>query len=80
MRVVRDGDIVASIPYSLINNPYIHLGGLILVNKDMTSMTYCPKDIGEDYPDSICERTKSINFNYHTYYFNPDTKLSMRCY
>ena len=80
MRVVRDGDIVASIPYSLINNPYIHLGGLILVNKDMTSMTYCPKDIGEDYPDSICQRAKSINFNYHTYYFNPDTKLSMRCY
>ena len=48
MRVVRDGDIVASIPYSLINNQFYHLGGLILMNKDMTSMTYCPKDIGED--------------------------------
>ena len=80
MRVVRDGDIVASLPYSLINNPYRHLGGLILVNQEMTSMTYCPKDIGEDYPDKICERSKSINTNYHTYYFNPDTKLSMRCY
>ena len=80
MRVVRDGDIVASLPYSLINNPYRHLGGLILVNREMTSMTYCPKDIGEDYPDAICERTKSINVNFHTFYFNPDTKFSMRCY
>ncbi len=80
IRVVRDGDIVVSLPYSLINNPYRHLGGLILLNKDMTSMTYCPKDIGEDYPDKECERSKSINFDYHTYYFNPETKLSMRCY
>jgi hypothetical protein len=79
LRVVRDGDIVASLPYSLINNPYRHLGGLILVNKEMNSMTFCPKDIGEDYPDKICERSKSININYHTYYFNPDTKFSMRC-
>ena len=80
LRVVRDGDIVASLPYSIINNPYNHLGGLILVNKEMTSMNYCPKDIGEDYPDQECERTKSVDFKYHTNYFNPDTKLSMRCY
>ena len=79
IRVARDGDIVVSLPYSPIENPYRHLGGLILVNKDMTSMTYCPKDIGENYSDSVCERTKSMNFDYHTYYFNPDTKLSMRC-
>ena len=80
IRVVRDGDIVVSLPKSLINNPYRHLGGLILVNGDMTSMTYCPKDIGEDYPDNECQKSTSINFSYHTYYFNPDTKLSMRCY
>ena len=80
IRIVRDGDIVVSLPYSLINNPYRHIGGLVLVNKDMTSMTHCPKDIGEDYPDKECQKTTSINFNYHTYYFNPDTKLSMRCY
>ena len=80
IRIVRDGDIVVSLPYSLINNPYRHLGGLILVNGDMTTMTYCPKDIGEDYPDKECQKSTSINFNYHTYYFNPDTKLSMRCY
>ena len=80
IRIVRDGDIVVSLPYSLINNPYRHLGGLILVNKEMTTMTYCPKDIGEDYPDKECQKSTSINFNYHTYYFNPDTKLSMRCY
>ena len=79
IRVVRDGDIVVSLPYSLIKNPYRHLGGLILVNRDMTSMTYCPKEIGEDYSDDECGRSKSININYHTYYFNPDTKLSMRC-
>ena len=80
LRVVRDGDIVASLPKSLINNPYTHFGGLILVNGDMTSMTYCPKDIGEDYPDKQCQKSTSIIFTYHTYYFNPDTKLSMRCY
>ena len=79
LRVVRDGDIVASLPYLLINNPYNHLGGLILVNKEMTSMNYCPKDIGEDYPDEECVRTKSVDFKYHTNYFNPDTKLSVRC-
>ena len=48
LRVVRDGDIVTSLPYLPINNPYRHLGGLILVNKEMTSMNYCPMDIGED--------------------------------
>ena len=79
LRVVRDGDIVASLPYSLINNPYTHLGGLILVNKDMTSMNYCPREIGEDYPEEECTRTKSVDFKYHTNYFNPDTKMSERC-
>ena len=79
MRVVRDGDIVTSIPYSLINNPYKHLGGLILLNKDMNSMNYCPKDIGEDYPDKECERSKSVDYKYHINYFNPDTIISKRC-
>ena len=79
IRVVRDGDIVVSVPYLPINNPYRHLGGLVLVNKGMTSMTYCPKDIGEDYPDAECQRSKSLNINYHTYYFNPDVKFSKRC-
>ena len=80
LRVVRDGDIVASLPYLPINNPYTHLGGLILVNKELTSMYYCPKDIGEDYPDKECVRSKSLNIKYHSYYFNPDTKFSQRCY
>ena len=80
IRVVRSGDIVPSLPYSPIKNPYRHLGGLILVDKEITSMTYCPKDIGEDYKDKECQKSTSINFNYHTYYFNPDVKLSMRCY
>ena len=46
----------------------------------MTSMTYCPKDIGEDYPDKECQKSLSILFKYHTFYFNPDTKVSERCY
>ena len=78
-RVVRDGDIVTSIPYSLINNQYRHLGGLILVNKEMTSMNYCPLDIGEDYPDKECQISKSLNINYHLYYFNPETDFSNWC-
>ena len=80
LRVVRDGDIVASLPYLLINNPYTHLGGLILVNKELTSMYYCPKDIGEDYPDKECVRSKSLDIKYHSYYFNPAKKFSKRCY
>ena len=79
LRVVRDGDIVASLPYLPINNPYRHLGGLILVNKEQTSMNYCPKDIGEDYPDKECVASTSLNIKYHCYYFNPDTKFSHRC-
>lgn len=79
LRVVRDGDIVASLPYAPISNPYRHLGGLILVNKDMNSMNYCPKDIGEDYPDEECVRTRSVNIKYHVYYFNPDVHFSNRC-
>ena len=79
IRVVRDGDIVTSIPFSLINNSYTHLGGLILVNKEMTLMNYCPKDIGEDYPEKECKRTTSIDFSYHTHYFNPETHFSDRC-
>lgn len=79
LRVVRDGDIVTSLPYLPINNPYRHLGGLILVNKEVNSMNYCPKDIGEDYPDKECDRDVSINIKYHTYYFNQDTKVSGIC-
>ena len=79
IRVVRDGDIVVDLPYSPINNPYRHLGGLVLVNKDMNSMNYCPKDIGEDYSDKECQKSHSINYNYHLYYFNPDTMFTKRC-
>ena len=79
IRIVRDGDIVTSLPYLPISNPYRHLGGLILVNKEMNSMNYCPKDIGEDYPDKECERTKSVDLKYHLKYFNPDTELGLRC-
>ena len=79
LRVVRDGDIVTSIPYSPINNPYIHIGGLVLVNKDMTLMYYCPKDIGEDYPDKQCQKSTSVDIKYHTHYFNPDVHFSTRC-
>ena len=79
LRVVRDGDIVTSIPYSVINNPYIHIGGLVLVNKDMTSINYCPKDIGEDYPDKQCQKSTSLDIKYHTHYFNPDVHFSTRC-
>ena len=79
LRVVRDGDIVTSLPYLPINNPYRHLGGLILVNKEMNSMNYCPKDIGEDYPDKECVRSVSIDIQYHTKYFNPEVLFSNRC-
>ena len=79
LRVVRDGDIVTSLPYLPINNPYKHLGGLILVNKEMTSMNYCPKDIGEDYTDDECIRSIIFETKYHSYYFNPNVSFSTRC-
>ena len=79
IRVVRDGDMVTTVPYVPLTNPYRHLGGLILLNKEMNSLNYCPKDIGEDYPDKECERTKSLDLKYHLHYFNPDTELGLRC-
>jgi hypothetical protein len=79
LRVVRNGDIVSSLPFLPINNPYRHLGGLVLVNKEMNSMNYCPKDIGEDYPDKECVREISVDIKYHTKYFNPDVLFSHRC-
>ena len=79
IRVVRDGDMVADLPYSPFENSYRHLGGLVLINKDMTLMNYCPKDIGENYEDSECKKSHSVNYNYHLYYFNPDTMFSKRC-
>ena len=79
IRVVRDGDMVTTIPYVPFVNPYRHLGGLILLNKEMNSLNYCPKDIGEDYPDNECQSSKSLSLKYHLHYFNPDTELGLRC-
>ena len=80
LRVVRDGDLVVDLPpKTLIDNKYSHLGGLILVNKEANSITYCPKDIGEDYSDKKCKKSFSISLKYHTNYFHPDTHLSKRC-
>ena len=45
----------------------------------MTSLNYCPKDIGEDYPDDECKNAKGIDTKCHSHYFNPDTKFSDRC-
>ena len=79
IRVVRDGDMIPTIPYSAFSNPYRHLGGLVLLNKNMNALTYCPKDIGEDYPDKECQSSKSTDMQYHKHYFNPDTELGLRC-
>ena len=70
---------IPTIPYTPLVNPYRHLGSLVLLNKDMNSLTYCPKDIGEDYPDKECQNSKSVEAKYHQYYFNPDTQISHRC-
>ena len=78
-RVVRDGDIVAAIPIYTLFNPFKHLGGLILVNKEMTSMNYCPLDVGENYPDKECRKTISLDISHHVHYFNPETHFSQRC-
>ena len=79
IRVVRDGDLVVDIPYSPISGSYRHLGGLVLINKDMNKMYYCPKDIGEGYSDKQCKKSFSVNYNYHLHYFNPETMISKRC-
>ena len=78
-RVVRDGDLVASIPVYTLFNPFKHQGGLILLNKEMTSMNYCPLDIGENYPDEECTKSLSLDTDHHVYYFNPEIHFSERC-
>ena len=79
IRIVRDGDMIPTVPYVPLFNPYRHLGGLILLNKDMDSMNYCTKDIGEDYFDNECENSKSVDLKYHLHYFNPEIELGLRC-
>ena len=79
LRVVRNSDVVTNLPTTLWNSPYYHLGGLVMLNKDVTEMYYCPQDIGEGYSDKVCKTSISFDVKYHSYYFNPDVKFSDIC-
>ena len=79
LRIVRNSDVVANLPTTLWKSPYYHLGGLVLINKDVTDMYYCPGDIGESYSDKECWISIAFDVKYHTYYFNPDVKFSDIC-
>ena len=61
-----------------INNPYKYLRRLISNNNEMNLMNYCPKNIGEDYPDEECDRSVSIDISYQTKFFILDVQFFHR--
>lgn len=81
-RIARQGDIVVSIPIHTAimrhSNNYWHIGGLIVLSKDMDKFYICDYNLYEDGTD-VCKYALSTNINLHTFYFNPVTTISTRC-
>ena len=81
-RIARQGDIVVSIPIHTAimrhSNNYWHIGGLIVLSKDMDKFYKCDYDLYENGSD-VCKYSIELNINSHTYYFNPKTTISSRC-
>lgn len=85
-RVVRNGDIVTTVPPCIINmftrkcltSSYFHIGGLHLMNKDQTTIAVCPRNSGEDL-DGNCETDLIFDTNIHLHYFSSSTVLSKYC-
>lgn len=58
---------------------YWHIGGLILMNKEMTEAVICPKDQGENFEEKECQNSLSLNIYLHNYLFNRKIGLYSRC-
>src|SRR5574344_1041352 len=94
LRVVREGDIVTAAPPCMIDangnclkhydlrpykRDYWHLGGLIMLNFNVTEIIICEdKDLGEGY-EGECYNKGSLNFNAHNNYFMKDTFVGNMC-
>jgi len=82
-RIAREGDIVVSIPihtsFMRYSNNFWHIGGLIMLSKEMDKFYICDYNYFEDGDDDVCKYKMTTNTTLHTYYFNPDTYLSSRC-
>ena len=110
-RIVRQGDIVPTIPscvksifgscktifadgifdytYELkersifkeffrVNVNYWHIGGLVILDKEMNEYSICEYNRGENHIGD-CDNKQSLDFTMHTYYVNKDVSISERC-
>jgi hypothetical protein len=82
-RIVRKYDVVPNIPpWIVFADNYWHIGGMYVLNAEMNEFTQCGYyEYEADTLTGECQYEISISdlLSYHTYYFNPDTKLSCRC-
>ena len=82
-RIVKKGDMVVTIPFY---NPlkgkefsYYHIGGMIVLNKEMNEFTQCEYSRYEDHT-GICKYERSLDFEtYHCKYFSPNIGIEKRC-
>lgn len=93
-RVVRKKDEVPQLPFFTIEcmkgdeecpdktiYKYIHTKGLKMMNEDMTHITQCTAQEGEDYNDEQCENKFNLFqiLEYHLYYFWNDRRINNGC-
>ena len=81
-RIVKKGDIVVTIP---LHTPlfkeftYYHIGGMIVLNKEMNEFTQCEYYNFEDH-SGICKYEGNLDFEtYHCKYFSPNISFPKRC-
>ena len=112
IRVVRAGDMVATIPdciktftgncrtvfdtnyfdmkyepkeigfwteYFKPNLNYWHIGGLVMLNENLSEFTVCDEYQGENFVGE-CNNHKKLKIDLHTYYLNTDVAVGSLCY
>jgi hypothetical protein len=83
-RIVRKGDMVVTIPlYTPIlggkKKSYYHIGGMIVLNKEMNEFTQCEYNKFEEHT-GICKYQGDLDFEtYHNKYFSPNVNFPKRC-
>ena len=57
---------------------YWHIGGLVVLDKEMNEYSICDYNRGENHIGD-CDNKQSLDFTMHTYYVNKDVSISERC-
>lgn len=61
-----------------VNVNYWHIGGLIMINPDITEITYCDYDQGENFQGD-CNNKKKMDVEFHSFYLNKKESISAKC-